>query len=102
MLVSVLANLGFALLIRDERIVRYLRRGTLMLERSFEELMGDAKVVDERVGQLMPRHIATRMKTMDEPQRARAICDFLASLSEPGLAHFYSTLFESSAGSPFR
>ena len=100
-LVSVLARLGFELLIRDERIVRYLRKGTIMLERSFEELMSDPKVVDERVGQLMPRHIAARMTDMDEPQRARAVCDFLASMSEPGLTQFYSTLFEANAGSPF-
>src|SRR5690606_11471190 len=30
-LVSLLKNVGFELLIRDERVVRYLRRGALML-----------------------------------------------------------------------
>jgi dGTP triphosphohydrolase len=99
-LVSVLKNLGFELLIRDERIVRYLRKGTVMLERSFTELMDDPKVVDDRVGQLMPRHLSDRLQTADEPTRARAVCDFLASMSEPGLTHFYGTLFETSEGSP--
>jgi dGTPase len=100
-LVSLLAHLGFELLIRDERIVRYLRKGTMMLERSFGELMSDPKVVDERTGQLLPRHLAIRLEGMDEMQRARAVCDFLASMSEPGLTHFYGTLFEASGGSPF-
>ena len=100
-LVSILARLGFELMIRDERIVRYLRKGTMMLERSFTELMSDPKVVDERVGQLMPRYLAVRMEKMDEPQRARAVCDYLASMTEPGLAHFYATVFEASGGSPF-
>lgn len=100
-LVSVLSNLGFELLIRDERIVRYLRKGTMMLERSFDELMGDPKVVDDRVGQLMPRHLAHKMAGMAEQERARHICDYLSSMSEPALTHFYRTLFEADAGSPF-
>lgn len=100
-LISLLSNLGFELMIRDERVVRYLRKGAIMLERSFGELLNDPKVVDDRVGQLMPRHVARRMANMDEQQRARAVCDFLASLSEPGLARFHSTLFEASGGSPF-
>jgi dGTPase len=101
-LVSVLARLGFELMIRDERIVRYLRKGTMMLERSFAELMADPKIVDERVGQLMPRHVAAQMTEADGPGRARVVCDFLASMSEPGLAHFYATVFEANAGSPLR
>ncbi len=99
-LVSMLKNLGFELLIRDERIVRYLRKGTIMLERSFGELMDDPQVVDDRVGQLMPRHIAETLQATDTTARARAVCDFLASMSEPGLSHFYGTLFETSEGSP--
>ena len=100
-LVSLLAKLGFELMIRDERIVRYLRKGTVMLERSFHELMCDPKVVDERVGQLMPRHVARRMEGMEKPERARSVCDFLSSISEPGLTQFYATVFEASGGSPF-
>ena len=100
-LVSVLARLGFELMIRDERIVRYLRKGTMMLERSFVEVMSDPKVVDERVGQLLPRHLAVSMTDMSDPQRGRAVCDFLASMSEPGLTQFYATVFEASGGSPF-
>jgi dGTPase len=100
-LVSLLAHLGFELMIRDERIVRYLRKGAVMLERCFNEIAADPKVVDERVGQLVPRHLAVRMETMDERQRARTVCDFLASMSEAGLTHLHATLFETSGGSPF-
>ncbi len=101
-LVSILARLGFELMIRDERIVRYLRKGTMMLERSFQELMEDPKIVDDRAGQLMPRHVAEAFEGLDKPGRARAACDFLASMSEPGLVAFYTTIFESAGGSPFR
>jgi dGTPase len=100
-LVSLLKHLGFALMIRDERVVRYLRKGTLMLERAFQELMEDPKIVDERVGQLLPRRIAPP-DDISKPELARLVCDFLASMGEPGLTRFYQTVFESTGGSPLR
>lgn len=102
LLVSLLSRLGFELMIRDERVVRYLRKGTMMLERSFEELMDDPKVVDERSGQLLPRNVALMSANGDERQRARTVCDYLSSMSEARLTRFYQTIFESTGGSPLQ
>jgi dGTPase len=99
-LVSLLKHLGFELLIRDERVIRYLRKGTRMLERTFDELLENPKVVDERSDQLLPRALAQPLEGEDEDVRARVICDFLSSMTESVLTRFYQTVFESTGGSP--
>jgi dGTPase len=99
-LVSLLKRLSFELLISDERVTRYLRKGTGMLERTFAELLDNPKVVDDRTDQLLPRPLASKLEGRSERERARTICDFLASMTETGLTRFYQTVFESTGGSP--
>lgn len=90
------------LVLKDERVARYLFKGRRMLLDIFKVLIEDTAIIDDSPHQLLPRPLRERLAGSKGSNKAlgRVACDYLAGMTENQLTLLYQTLFEASGGSP--
>ena len=99
---QVLKSITFAFVINDAETRRLAFKGREILRRLFRALYENAISADPKQRlMLFPREMRNGLETLSKAQSARAVCDYLASMTEGQALRLYSQLFEPSAAAEF-
>lgn len=98
---QVLKSITFAFVINDAETRRLAFKGKEILRELFWALYGNAIEAKNDRLMLFPRQMRDDLDTLSEGQAARAVCDYLASMTEGQALRLYSQLFEPSAAAEF-
>jgi dGTPase len=90
---QILKSITFEYVIDDARNRRLAFKGQEILRRLFAALHANTQETGRDRLLLFPRQMRDRLDTLDETQSARAVCDYLAGMTEGQALQLYAQLF---------
>jgi dGTPase len=95
---QILKSITFEYVIDDATTRRQAFKGQEILRRLFAALLENTQQSGRDRLLLFPREQRPRLDTLSEVEAARAVCDYLAGMTEGQALRLYAQLFEPSAG----
>lgn len=98
---QILKTITFEFVVNDAETRRLSFKGQEILRRLFRALYRNLRRRDRSRLLLFPRSMRPGLETLSESQAARAVCDYLASMTEGQALSLYAHLFEPSVAAEF-
>lgn len=98
---QILKAITFEFVVNDAETRRLSFKGQEILKKLFRALYRNTQRTDRSRLLLFPRSMRAELETLSEVQSARAVCDYLAGMTEGQALSLYAHLFEPSVAAEF-